>query len=127
MNDEGHLCSTCYIKESTVIMEETTKNLQEGRETLANLKEEIQTAENRLADILQSADEATSNQARAIQPATFFCCFARVGSCRYHANCRYIHERAARLWLFHQLGMQLQCDRILNHGECYHVERQEHP
>ena len=82
VNEEGHLCSTCYIQESTIIMEETTKNLQEGRETLANLKEEIQTAENRLAEISQSADEAMSNQARASQPATFRCRFARVGSCR---------------------------------------------
>ena len=110
-----------------VAAELTIEHVRAYEATLANVQEEIQSAENRLAEISQSADEAMSNQDRDIQPATFCCRFARVGSCRWHANCRYIHERAARLWRCTQHGMQLQCDRILNHGECYHIDQQEHP
>ena len=60
----------------------------EGRQKLAKLRNEIANAQTRLNDILLSADQVISKQARAIAPATFCCRLARVGHCRYHQKCR---------------------------------------
>ena len=120
VSESGHQCSACYRLEIETLIDE-------GRTKLHEVTQEIERAQQQLNDILLTADQAMSNQARAITAATFCCRFARVGQCRYGQGCRYLHERANRLHRLAGHGMQLVCDRVANHGSCYHLERREHP